>query len=1328
VTLIDQAVKMAQSAIQQEKIRLGHTPDRSYGWKGTMRSISADRVPFEYMTSGSDFLWLPRSGHFKRRGGTDVQFSSDSTGLLPASWNGDPSGAGSGKCRSLQEFKSDWVSDNIPTLAALVTREAIQSGKLDDGRYSNFYVRDQVNDSNYTVGSEYDSTTYPSLNTEATYKFCPLWHDSGDGGLTRGVTEFDRRFFFGGSRRFLNVGNWWYFPSLYGTPSRWNGIKSAPSTSSQTLNAASTDDAGGWTGAGSPGGGSLHNYVDEEPYDDGDYIQEDSGSAPVVMRLEGGTDPGFDTGHTFIFRYKNPHVSNTPTLTCQLVNVSDSSVIKTITISNIPAGQSSFTESSTTLSTSEAQSIIGYGANSIKVNFTTSAVSTVQISYFALTISDSTATKGRLIPSGPLPPLHAGTLTRGKSSDSGSSNVLRPDVDSNTLGDWLAYQDGVASGNDLYTALDETTFDNSDDIIASGTDHCSIGLSDPGFTISSTNHDVYLVPTINWTLVGLAGTQDVEVALYQGDSLGAGTVKAQFTLEWEDGNTQRLKMTDDQVDTVSDWTDVWVRFDIGTPGSVAVNPRVKWFYVDVVSKTEPTIGGWKGRDRFFYSVAYRFEDDSIWAPCIPRSPNTTLTEGYNIFTVNKDTPNVSYDKVVWSNIPIGPKGTKSRILLRTPKIDSTVDDDLQLNSHDLRVVWEIKDNTTTTYDDFFADDDSLGLDADRLLIRDDLIMPPRARYIFGGDMRIGHSYGGLNPVAIILAPVGRSADYDLNSSDDTSALYDSSGSYFRLEIQDGGSSNQLVLGQGTGAAFTAKKTIDIDDPLGDGSTPTLQAVVDIINDTSFSVDGAQWRAQVAPGANPEANPNTALLPNYRTIASCVTNSTALTNSSGGLSKVAVGARVNSATGCTSGQYVVAIVSDTELTLSSAADSDTTEDTTFYFDLGDDPTGSSIGYQRVISNSLPGFLYFNKTYLDTQPIEKNAIWTTVASPGANKSAPNLFSGKIDNKHVPPLDAGISMGGAAVDNGFVVPFSKKNCAIRNTRDSGTGLDSDMRLFIMNEARGCVAWNSIGAGSRFVHFFSPEGMVACDLYNEMLISTAIYDHATNTGDFDYEGPLCVAAAAIDNDTAYLSAQILKSAIWVNYRNSNSVTEPDRQVVYDYSSGQGSGLRMLVNSQGEPWGWSTELNRTLTCMTEGRRNDGVHLYGWDETNGVSTDGGRIEEIETSSTTDNTDEMNSGIRCPWIKIGREKMSCQEVTIEHATKSTSTTVSLKFHRSYSDDSYTLTPTQSDTLIVIRDEKMLTLPARTPTAACYLEWLQTAGTSSEIRGMELRFKPIVFTYK
>jgi hypothetical protein len=623
---------------------------------------------------------------------------------------------------------------------------------------------------------------------------------------------------------------------------------------------------------------------------------------------------------------------------------------------------------------------------------------------------------------------------------------------------------------------------------------------------------------------------------------------------------------------------------------------------------------------------------------------------------------------------------------------------------------------------------------DGLFIHEDHIMPPRARYIFGGDMRVCHSYGGLNPAAIILAPITRSTRYDLNETDDTASLYNNASNYMRLEWQSDGTVVLKLWLQPTG-------TEDYDATASTGNAKawtiaagdTLQKVVDQINATVLATDNVEWRAQVAPGANPEADASLYLTPHTRAITNCVSGSGAvLTRAAGGLSKVAVGAIGNSATTVTSSQYVASIDSDTQLTLSADADAASTETVTFYYALGDDPdtdesTVATLGWQRVISNSSPGFLYFNKTYLDLFPRGKNTVWMTTASPGATKSAPNNFVGRAANRFTAPGDSGISQGGFAADNGFVTPFAGKNAVIRNTRDSGTGLDRDYRMFMLNESSGCIAWNSVIGNGRMGFMLKPEGIYAVDLFNERLTSGAIYDHSTiptPTGDFNYEAPQCEASAAEDDDDQYMAARIMRGALWLSYRSASG--HPGKVLRYPIAGDESAGLAAAFRPDGSPWGWSLECDMNITVMCEGRRaalsNVATHLYGWNEQNAVASADGRIEEFETGND-DNTAEISASIRTPSFRFGQQYMSAQEVTIEHATAATNTTLSFKFHRSTSDDSYTLTPVGSDSLLWVKDEKLLPLNARAPAAACYLEFLQTAGTggASELKQMQLRAK-------
>ena len=73
-------------------------------------------------------------------------------------------------------------------------------------------------------------------------------------------------------------------------------------------------------------------------------------------------------------------------------------------------------------------------------------------------------------------------------------------------------------------------------------------------------------------------------------------------------------------------------------------------------------------------------------------------------------------------------------------------------------------------------------------------------------------------------------------------------------------------------------------------------------------------------------------------------------------------------------------------------------------------------------------------------------------------------------------------------------------------------------------------------------------------------------------------------------------------------------------------------------------------------------------------------------------------------------------------------MALDFHRSFADETYSLTPSLSSTLVVSRDVKMLPLAARVSTAACFMGWRQSAGTASELRELMLRLKVLTSSYK
>ena len=1308
-SLIDWANQIAKSALPLRPIEFGP-------WLGSMRSRSQDQVPREYIAAGSNFLYLPRDLSFKRRGGQTQKFDTfgSSAGLLPAKW--------SSKGRWLESFVSEAISDGVPTLMGLATKETVASG-LDDGRFSQVYVRDQVGNFNYTLGDEFSDTTYPEPGSVPSYKVVPLWYDSGDGGITRGATEFARRFFVSGSRRFLKVGNWWYHPSLYGTPSRWRG-QFTPSggvgsaISHQYARPISVDTLGAkWTNqAGSAV--NIWNVVDESTRDDADYITESivngAGSTLLILRLWNGGASGVTIGAatvaTLRFTAKRVVVSGSPagTEVIQVKLVSGVTTVKTIT--QTVTNTASFDLITTVLSAGELALI--NVANNLNVEISTIGQGDLHlfhdVSWVELDFSGSgtlLTNSNRLIPSGPLPTCYAGTLAKGTVISDNGVITMRPDADI-IDGDWL---NQAGSAVNLYQSIDETSLDTTDyirDIFAFGA-ACTIGLSNPGYTPTIFDSAVMRV---TWAVQGvLTDASTLTVRLMQG-----AVAKAQMSATALGSNTNwqslTYTLTFSELASISDWNDLRLEFtavnNLGTP----VDIRVAQAQVDIEQTIVQNQGGWKGSDRFYYSLAFRFEDGSVWMPCMARPPSQRLLSGFNIFTVDLSNPNTTYDRVVWTNIPIGPYGCIGRILLRTPKISAVQDDNLQIDPFDLRIIWEIKDNTTTTYDDYYGTDESLTLDVAKAFIRFDHIMPPRCRYIFGGDMRVCHSYGAQSPCAIMIVPVGRTTDYDLNLPDTNPTLYNNDASYMQVSIDTAGA-GQLILVQTTGAAITNTKTFLFT------SSTTLQQLVDDINNTSCAVDGQQWRAALCPGANPDAT-TLSLTPHSRAIASCVISGQTITKTAGGLSKVAVGNQI-SGTGVTIGAYVSRIDSDTQLTFVGTI-TPATVTLTFYTELGDTPTSAlaNAGYQRVISHSLPGFLFFTKTYLNNEVLDKQAIWMTVASPGQAKSAANNFSGRLSNKFTPPADAGISMGGGPCEHGFVVPFSNKIGAIRTKPDSGSAFDESFELAMLNESRGCCAWNTVVPGNSFVPYLTPHGLCAANLEQEVLLSGAIFVHGADArGDFTYEIPLCVAASATDNDSAYASSRVMRGAIWTSYRSSGS--HPNRQNVYDFSaSDDQNGLDALINKEnGKRWGWSVPLVRSVTAMAEAVRSDGSHLYGWNDENVGSTGDGRIDEIEVGDT-DNGTAISGSVESPWEKASRHTQIAGVQAYLWHNAPTGSVGTFDYTRSLLIDTYSLTPSTSSSVDVMRDPKILPQGAQVGSGAFKFAYNQTSGSARTVRNVTI----------
>lgn len=1353
------AERIARAGVRMERISYGYVDGEpsSRPWRGTMRSVSAEQVPRDYAAGATNMNYLPRfPAGFVTRKGQSIKFETSvaaAVGLLPNDWNENGLHVGA-RCRQLEEFPGALTDDGIPSLVSLCTSETVETGLLDDGRFSNLWVRDQANDLNYTLGAEFSSTTYPVPGTEATLKYVPLWYDSGYGGITRGITEYQRRFFVGGSRRVQKVGNWYYSPSLYGTPSRWNGVINPFTTIVHTARPSASAQGGvGLNWVRSPGAGVLTaawEDVDDTDADlDGtDYVRyTGNGSTDPTMSFTCASatlvDPGTDSGFTVKITMRSSAAPSAPnsylTINMTATGGGDAIFNKTVGYSgntgytaDLGNLTTDFVQYTVSLSDAEGAAVrthnVGLNLDSFVIQFDHNGIppsgtfDVAQIEFNAPGVD--TAPANRLIPSGPLPPIHAGTLAKGDLIEA-NANFIRPDADVDD-GSWT----GQDAGTSLFSYIDETSRSDADYIQSSnagaGSYVAKIALGNFGFEPSADDEvNVQLYYKHDST------TTSLTVALVQG---AATTISSRLVSPvWTSTGFGYFAwlLTPTEIASVTDWDDLRLWFTATAISTARV--YVSYATVGHVSaESTSTEGGWRGADKFYYSVAYRFEDGSIWAPCTPRGPNDLLTSGFNLFQVDADNVTAGYEKVTWSNIPIGPYGCTGRVLLRSTKINTTTDSILQLNPKDLRVVEIIQDNTTTTYDDFKADDDALDLASilNGVVRLDDHLMPPRARYIFAGDSRVCHSYGGENPCAIQFAPVGFSADYDRNLDDEDSTLWGANAFYYRL------SPSSLELVKDTGGGTPTITTLSLT------TYNTLEKLVDVINASTYSDSGGQWRAQLCPGANGQAAPATTLTPTQSSdysncVVSNVTNTTQLTRAAGGLSAIAVGRFITKAD-VTAGTYVLEIVSDTELTMSAAATGASTGTASFRTGTGDDTSDAAItqysGYVRALSGSLPSFLYFRKTYLDTFPLEKNSVWMTVASPGQSKSAANSFSNAPGNRHVPPeADAGISMGGIPVDNGFVTPMANKLYVIRNIQ--GTGSDFDYKMYLTNPAEGCVAWQSLCAGPRCAILFAPSGWKGVDVGDqnrgpaEVKLSDAVYQDrpnnltsgVTSIGDFGYEAAASIAATAQDNDGSRMVGRVMRGALYVNYRDASSSTHQDRQGRLDFDGVNAAGIAALRRPDGSEWGWDGEHSRSMSAMVEASRDDGPHLYGWNDANAGSTGDGRVDEFDTG-TTDNSTAITSTLPVPWLQLGDDQISVQEVLAEHLSPS-GATVALRLYRGAvaAPDTHDLSPTLSSTLTFIRDLKLFNTEDRTPAGAVYLEWRQTAGSPSEVRGLVLKYK-------
>lgn len=652
--------------------------------------------------------------------------------------------------------------------------------------------------------------------------------------------------------------------------------------------------------------------------------------------------------------------------------------------------------------------------------------------------------------------------------------------------------------------------------------------------------------------------------------------------------------------------------------------------VDMTATKTTASAAWKSGQRFYVSVMFQFEDGSWSMPAVPRPVSTVLTSGLGLYTIPGTVPGYplstdvqQYCPYIDWTIPIGPPGVVARALLRsesTQAIGTGANVDPAYDA--LKIVEVIKDNTTTTFRDYKGDDTALLDDPDHLYFRWDHIMPPPARYIWDFDGRTAHGYGRTSRSAIFLAPTATTSAKDLNLAIDSSSF--GTGKYY--VYNDG---TNLILKYDTGAAVTSVSIALGSGGTGPGSVKTLQDVVDAINATTTSSLCKEWRAQIAPGAASTALASDLLTHSMTTSASCsaTTGDTFVTSTGTVFANVAVGMAIKVVSGdILAGTYVKSVESSGKIHLcdhhgvAKAVESAFNNIAlTFYHDLGDaQPTGDTTTYgnQRVVAGCYEGCLYFKNSHFASEPSGKSAVWMTVGGPMQVRQSANAFVSAPSNKHIPPGNPGICMGGGGLADGSVVLFANERNVLRNTRGGRTGLDEDYRLDRMSRT-GCISGDGVVVGFGWVGFPSWEGFIACDVSNEMNLTRDLWDAGNAKGEIAYELRKCLGGSAADSDIGTFHASIIGNRLHLCYSTNQTTVRFCYRSVMDFGEGsQSSGLGQLVAPDGKPWGWSTPLPMIgLGSIGSVRTSSGFKVYGA-TTLHTGTADGRIELLDVAGST----------------------------------------------------------------------------------------------------------------
>lgn len=682
---------------------------------------------------------------------------------------------------------------------------------------------------------------------------------------------------------------------------------------------------------------------------------------------------------------------------------------------------------------------------------------------------------------------------------------------------------------------------------------------------------------------------------------------------------------------------------------------------------------WTDGDTFYISVVFQFEDGSYSLPFVPRPSvsSTVLPNGLGRVTVGNIPGTTKYLSVTYSDIPIGPHGTVARVILRTPKQNrQATTDTITVEPLNLRVVGVLRNNTQTSYEDFQGDDDSLLEDND--VVRFDLVCPRRARYYGTGDQRVAACYTLPNTAAIMLALTDAGvggAVHDKNLPDTDDLCYGATAFLVRI------TSTQLELHYNGGAAVnfaTNAKAFLF------STYTTLQKLVDAINTTTQADFCKGWRAQLAPGVD-GSMASTSLTLTTMDIACGTTNTSTTVTSAALFGPVGVGMKVKG-TGITAGTYVVSKASASSLTLSTAATATGSPTLTFYQETGDNSivdagAETTVGYMRNFGPNWPLLLHCKPSaFPGYDKPDKTGVYFTMSSPGALVSGVSLApnSWLAGNKLLPHSSPRQQMQRACtgivdLEGAGLIAYTDGIYLFKNQRGGNSGEDFDCRLYTINDGRGCISYLGLTSGNGWAAYPTTQGIVVTDKNGrEFVISGDVFNASDNTGDLANEIKLSSASAASDSDDQYLSVAVIGSKLAVAFRNSQT-TDP-RVLYYDFSPGvEASGIEEVLDSRkAAPYIWSPPALYNagdglgaIGAMGSIHNSSGRIDYIAYDDNGGSTGDGRLDQVNTSTASDNTTGFSSyATIAPLVATEFHAVAPQRLEVTHLTLGTAANIYL----------------------------------------------------------------------